>query len=101
VTNEKSLKDVADKFIDLREVLFPKDKNKCHHVVLSDFFIPIIENGKRKGCLMKCANCGRYEEYTCPCAVGGTIEDVKAGELITLLPCDAIDMKLKYKGKYR
>jgi len=73
------LKDVVDKVISLEDVLFPKDKSKCAHVALDSTFIPVKDEDRLIGCLMKCANCGHLEEYKCPCGVGAIETDVEEG----------------------
>lgn len=84
----KELRDVAVKVIDLKEVLYPKDKGRCEHITLSNFFIKTD-----KGCIMKCDNCGKYLSYICnKCAVGQILRVKETNRLITVLPCDAIEM---------
>jgi hypothetical protein len=90
MAEEKRLEDVADKVISLEEVLFPKDKTCCPHIALDGAFI-IRRN---KGCIFKCANCGKYVEIKCrECAIGETIENKTTGETITVLPCAGLDLK--------
>lgn len=79
----------------LEKILFPEDKSKCFHIILDkDFFVKT-----KDGCIMKCANCGKKVAYTCDkCGVGETLRHKKSGQLITVLPCDG--MELKASGEY-
>lgn len=92
------LKDVADEVIDLEDVLFPKNKFKCTHIALDGTFIPIKEDNRLIGCLMKCANCGELVEYHCPCAVGAPEEDPETGWVYNVLACDLQKNKEFVKG---
>jgi len=87
---KKRLEDVADKVIDLEGILFPKDKTQCSHIALDSKFMIKLD----KGCIFKCANCGKYIYNECDkCAIGETLLNVKTGETITVLPCDGLDLK--------
>jgi len=89
MTKEKRLEDVADKVSPLEEALFPKDK-PCPHIALDKAFI--IK--RKKGCIFKCANCGKYVEIKCSeCAIGELVENKTTGETMTVLPCTALDLK--------
>jgi len=74
------LKDVVDEVIPLEDILFPSDKSKCAHVALDDTFVPIKDEDRVIGCIMKCANCGTPIECRCPCAVGALeLVDIENG----------------------
>ena len=87
------LKDVADEFIDLGELMFPKDKSKCKHIAsIDNTFIPIKEGNKLIGCFSKCY-CGELIKHECPCAIGAIETDYDVlvdGEPYSywVFPCD-------------
>ena len=97
----RELRDVADEFINLEDVFFPKDKSKCNHVGLDDTFIPVKENNYLVGCLMKCVGCGELIEYQCPCAVGAIEEDPETGQVYPVLACDLRENERFMKGLNR
>ena len=98
----RELKDVADVVIDLDEICFPKDKSKCEHVVLDDTFIPIKDGDHLIGCIMRCANCGKFIEYYCERgSVGAVYRDKETGLLINCLTCDLPENRKFVKGLKR
>lgn len=92
----KELKDVADKVTNLEDILFPKDRSKCNHIVLGELFFK-TDNG----CTMQCANCGTLVKNKCErCAIGELLLDKETGLIVTVLPCDGYKMKKEDPGRY-
>lgn len=95
---DKELKDVVDETISLENIFFPEDKSKCYHVALSGFLLK-----KKNYCIMQCANCKKYLKFSCSfkgkrkgyeqCAIGEVFENKETGELLTVLPCDGIELR--------
>ncbi len=83
---DKKLHEVVDEVVLLDDIFHPP-KDQCTHVMLDDTFIPLTEDNTLIGCLAKCANCGEFVEYSCPCAVGAFEED-EYGNTVIMFACD-------------
>ena len=85
------LSDATVKVRSFESLFFPKNKKRCPHVALTRFFVKT-----KQGCIMRCANCGKYVPKRCEsCAVGEPVFDVATNHGMFVLPCDAIELREK------